>query len=163
MYKLSGSTYSIVLLLRHKFICDKSARGKLINPPIVFTFTRQRWSSSTCNSYLALLLWRSNIRIISHPPTSFILQQVYCENSLRGYFKVAIRGLCGKMSIIIDINKKLFYKNSKWWVEFILYIKFLKILHQTQSAPNFLSTNKFRPILASLKWKTQLFAILKFI
>ncbi len=64
-------TYSIVIILWRKFMCDKSASGMLINPPIVFTFTRQRWSSTKFRSYLALLVWRSNIRIISHPPTSF--------------------------------------------------------------------------------------------
>ncbi len=34
------------------------------NPPIIFKFTRQRWSSTTFGLYLALLVWRSNIRII---------------------------------------------------------------------------------------------------
>jgi hypothetical protein len=48
---LSRPTYSIVIIWS-KFICDKSASGMLINPPVVFTFTRQRWSSS----YLALLV-----------------------------------------------------------------------------------------------------------
>jgi len=49
----------------------KSASRMLLNPRIVFTFTRQRWST-TFSSYLALLMWRSNIHIILHPPTSFI-------------------------------------------------------------------------------------------
>jgi hypothetical protein len=48
---LSRATYSIVLW--QKFICDKSAIRKLINPPIVYTFTRQSWSSTitTFSSY----------------------------------------------------------------------------------------------------------------
>jgi hypothetical protein len=73
---LSRPTYSIVIFLRRKFICNKSASGMLINPPTVFTFTCQRWSSTTFNSYLALLMLRSKIqvRIIIHPPTSFIMQ-----------------------------------------------------------------------------------------
>jgi hypothetical protein len=54
---LSWPTYSIVILLWRKFICDKkSASGMLINPQVAFTFTRQRWSSFTFSSYLALLV-----------------------------------------------------------------------------------------------------------
>ena len=56
VFNLSRPTYSIVILLWRKFICDKSASWMLINPPIVFTFTRQRWSSATLIIYLALLL-----------------------------------------------------------------------------------------------------------
>ncbi len=44
----------------------KSASRMLINPRIVFKFTRQRWSSNIFSSYLALLVWSSNIYIISH-------------------------------------------------------------------------------------------------
>ncbi len=57
---LSRLTCRIVILLWHKFICDKSMSGMLINPPIVFTSMRQRWSSTTFSSYLALLVCRSN-------------------------------------------------------------------------------------------------------
>jgi hypothetical protein len=53
----------------------KSASGILINPPIILTFPRQRWSSTTFSSYVALLVGRSNKRITSYQPTSFILQQ----------------------------------------------------------------------------------------
>ncbi len=63
---LTRPSYSIVLLLRLKYICDKSASGMLINPRIVFTFTRQRWSSTPFSSYLALLVWRLNIHIIPY-------------------------------------------------------------------------------------------------
>jgi hypothetical protein len=41
----------------------------LINPRIVFTFTRQRWNSTTFSLYLALLIWRSNVRNIPYLPT----------------------------------------------------------------------------------------------
>ncbi len=44
----------LLLLLWRKFINSKSARGMLINPRIVFTFTRQRWSSTSFSSYLGL-------------------------------------------------------------------------------------------------------------
>jgi hypothetical protein len=40
-----------------------------INPPIVLTFTRQRWSSTTFGLSLALLVSRSNI----HPHTTSLL------------------------------------------------------------------------------------------
>ncbi len=60
--------HRIVIWLWRKFI--KLASGMLINSPIVFTFTRQRWCSTIFSSNLALLVWKSNIRIISHPPTS---------------------------------------------------------------------------------------------
>jgi hypothetical protein len=43
---MSRPTYSTVILLWRKFICDKSASGLLINPPIVFTFMHQRWCST---------------------------------------------------------------------------------------------------------------------
>ncbi len=52
-YMLSRPTYSIVILLWRKFICDKPASGMLTNLRIVFTFTRQRWSSATFSSDLA--------------------------------------------------------------------------------------------------------------
>ncbi len=35
----------------HKFISDESASKMLINPPIVFSFTRQSWSSANFSSY----------------------------------------------------------------------------------------------------------------
>jgi hypothetical protein len=35
-----------VILLWRKFICDKSARGMVINPRIVLTFRRLKWSST---------------------------------------------------------------------------------------------------------------------
>ncbi len=73
--KLSRPTYSTVILLWRKFIYDKSTSGMLINPRIVFTFTRKSWSNTTFSSYLALLVWRSNMRNLPHPPTSFISQQ----------------------------------------------------------------------------------------
>jgi hypothetical protein len=139
----------------------------LINPPIVFTFTRQRWSSSTLFiSSLAVKIKYTHYvssTYFFHLATKLYICGVYCENSLRGYFKVAIRGLCGKMSIIIDINKKLVYKNSKWWVELILHMEFQNILHQTHSAPKFIlsATNKF--LLTCSKLKTQLLAILIFV
>ncbi len=69
-------TYNIILLLWRKFISDKSASGMLINPRIVFTFTRPRWSSNTFSSYLALLVLRYKIRNLPHP-TSFISRQSY--------------------------------------------------------------------------------------
>jgi hypothetical protein len=47
----------------------------LINPRIVFIFTRQRWSSTTFSSDLSLLAWRSNIRNVPHRLTSCISQQ----------------------------------------------------------------------------------------
>ncbi len=74
--------YSIILLWR-KFTCDKSASGMLINPGIVFTFTRQRWSSTTFSSYLALLVWRSNIWNIPHLPTSYSRNSGDPQNLLR--------------------------------------------------------------------------------
>jgi hypothetical protein len=55
---------SIVILLWRKFICDKPASGMLINPHIVFTFTRQRWGSITFSSDLALLEWEDQIYAI---------------------------------------------------------------------------------------------------
>ncbi len=59
--------YGIVILLWRKFICEKSASGMLINPPIVFTFTRQR-----CEDQIYAL------------PTSFILQQnIYLLYTMR--------------------------------------------------------------------------------
>ncbi len=60
---LSRPTYNIVILVWRKFKCDKSASGMLIKQQIVFTFTRQSWRSTgtTFISYLALLVWRSNI------------------------------------------------------------------------------------------------------
>jgi hypothetical protein len=73
---LSRPTYSIVILLWRKFICAKSGSGMLKNPPIVFTFTRQKWSSISFCSYLVLLVWRSNIRITSHPCYFFHLATV---------------------------------------------------------------------------------------
>ncbi len=75
--ELSRPTYGIIvsfaILLRRKFIYDKLANGMLINTGIVFTFTRQRWSSTTFSSYLALLVWRSNIRnlLVPHLPTYY--------------------------------------------------------------------------------------------
>ncbi len=56
IYLLSWPTNSTVILLRRKFIYDKSSSGMLINPPIVFTFTRRRWSSTTFSVFLALLV-----------------------------------------------------------------------------------------------------------
>jgi hypothetical protein len=60
-----------------KFICEASASRMLINPGIVFTFTRQRWSSTTFSSYLALLVWRSNIRNVRNSSSCFLFSQQY--------------------------------------------------------------------------------------
>ncbi len=38
----------------------KSSTGMLINPPVVFTLMRQRWSSTTFSLLLASLVWTSN-------------------------------------------------------------------------------------------------------
>ncbi len=65
------------------YTCDKSASGMFINPRFVFTFTRQRWRSTRFSSYLALLLWRSNKRIIPRPPTSFISQIILFKSQYR--------------------------------------------------------------------------------
>jgi hypothetical protein len=45
------------------------------NPGIVFTFTRQRWSSTYFSDWLLPLpVWRSNILNIPHPPVSYLQQ-----------------------------------------------------------------------------------------
>jgi hypothetical protein len=71
----------LVILLWRKFIYDKSASRMLINPGIVFTFTRQRWSIAFIfSSYLALPVWRSNIRNIPHLLTSYSSNFVCCSS-----------------------------------------------------------------------------------
>ncbi len=56
---LSRPTYSICItrnIIMAQVIYDKSASGMLINPQIIFTFTRQRWNSINFSSYVSLLV-----------------------------------------------------------------------------------------------------------
>jgi hypothetical protein len=68
----------LVLLLWRKLICSKSARGMLINPRIVFTFTRQRWSITTFSSYLGL----AGVKIKYTQYTSSIPSSYFLNNAL---------------------------------------------------------------------------------
>ncbi len=67
---MSRPTYSIIVLWR-KFICDKSASGMLINPLIVWTFSRQKWSSNHLQfrSSLGGVKIKYMVRNIPHLPT----------------------------------------------------------------------------------------------
>ena len=49
----------------------KSSRGMLINPRVVFTLMRPRWSSTTFSLLLALLVWTSNTYLHQAAPTFF--------------------------------------------------------------------------------------------
>jgi hypothetical protein len=71
--------------------CDQSASGMFINPPIIFTIKRQRWSSTAFSSYLALLVWRSIIRVISHPTTSIVVTPTWCEHAAFLYTQITER------------------------------------------------------------------------
>ncbi len=53
-----------------RFIYVKIIKSRLINPRVVFTFTRQRWSSTIFSSLLTLIVWTSNVL---HTPLSFYL------------------------------------------------------------------------------------------
>jgi hypothetical protein len=57
----------------------------LINPRIVFTFTRQRWSSTTFSTYLALLVYCTSSTYFCHLATS--LFYVLVKKGNESFFK----------------------------------------------------------------------------
>ncbi len=66
---LSRSTYSTVVV--RNFIYEEIAECTLINPGTRLVIYAPRKERTTFSSYLALLVWRSNILTIPpHPPTS---------------------------------------------------------------------------------------------
>ncbi len=65
------SIYKLVILLLRGFIFEEISEEKVNKSANRLYIYAPKWSSSTTfSSYLVLLVWRSNIHIISHQPTS---------------------------------------------------------------------------------------------
>ncbi len=86
----------------------KSSTGMLINPPVVFTLMRQRWSSTTFSLFLVLLMWTSN---------------TYSHLAAQPFFLAATVQY-------IDLN---FWKRIKRMFMEVFYVLVLGIYKKTQS------------------------------
>ncbi len=70
---ISTTIVQFVILLWRGFIHVKILeRNVKINPPVVFTFTCQRWSSNAFSSLLAFDVWVSNTHLHLSAPIFFL-------------------------------------------------------------------------------------------
>ncbi len=111
----------------------KSSSEMLVNPRVVFTFTRQRWSSTTFSSLLTFYVWTSNIfshlsalyfpylqHYILYMHTQYILYRVYI------FFDMTVFSLESRKPLIWQ--KHLWIRHLTHTCYWHLYIQYV-IIH----------------------------------